>query len=172
MELALMRYKGISLWCNPVSVEITTRRLTSDYTTYGYGEIHSDIGAGCAVIKGVLELRGEHCIDMYADLRKLQKDPGAGILYVPGYQPIRALFTKLKANADATPEKILCTFEFTEENSASEHKPRKSIHTAAEGETLFDIAYICGLKVDELLKLNPQIRRPDEIAAGEKIKIC
>lgn len=172
MELALMRYKGISLWCNPVSVEITTRRLTSDYTTYGYGESHSDIGAGCTIIKGVLELRGEHCIDMYADLRKLQKDPGSGILYVPGYQPMRAVFTKLKANADATPEKILCAFEFTEENSVSEYKSRKSIHTVAEGETLFDIAYVYGLKVDELLKLNPQIRRPDELETGEKVQIC
>lgn len=171
MELALMRYKGFTLWCNPLSIEVQSGRKCVSYTLPYSGEKHSDLGEKCRVIKGRGQLRGEDCLEQYAQLRALQAQGGAGVLSLPTMEPVKAIFAGLSAVADATPDTISYSFEFVEVSSEQEFSGEKT-HTVKEGETLFDIAYEYSVSVDSLVALNTSVKRPDELNAGEEIKIC
>lgn len=171
MELALMRFKGFTFWCNPYSIEITSENNTARYVLPFSGEKHEDSGRKCRVIKGKGELRGKDCLEKYAELYSLQAKGGAGILSLPEAEPMYAMFTKLTALADSSPDKISYAFQFSE--ASSENTPvEKKVHKVKSGETLFDIAYKYGVSVDSLVFLNPQIKRPDELEENKEIKIC
>ena len=171
MELALMRFKGFTLWCNPYSIEIISESNTADYILPYSGEKREDIGRKGRVIKGKGELRGKDCLKQYAELYSLQAKGGEGILSLPTAEPMYALFTKLTALADSSPDKISYTFQFLE-TSGEKSNDSKRIHKVKSGETLFDIAYKYGVSVDSLVLINPQIKRPDELNENEEIKIC
>lgn len=171
MELALMRFKGFTLWCNPHSIEVTSENYTADFLLPYSGEKREDMGRKCRVIRGKGELRGKDCLEQYAKLYSLQTKGGDGILSIPGTKPLIALFTKLTASADSTPDKISYTFQFEEVNSEKTSESER-IHRVKAGETLFDIAYKYGVQVDSLVLLNPWIKRPDELNENEEIKIC
>lgn len=171
MDLALMRYKGFTLWYNPYSIEVESQQNTASYTLPLSGECVADMGRKCRVITGKGELAGDDCLEQYAELYALQAKGGAGVLSLPTMKPVNAIFTKLSALADATPDKISYSFEFVELSSEDE-KSVGVVHTVEDGETLFDIAYSYKVAVESLVSLNPQIRRPDELTIGEEIKIC
>ncbi|MBR3987851.1 MAG: LysM peptidoglycan-binding domain-containing protein [Clostridia bacterium] len=81
------------------------------------------------------------------------------------------MFTKLSVLADPTPDTISYSFQF-DEASCENNKVTEIIHKVNPGETLFDIAYNYGVTVDFLVKLNPYVRRPDELENIKEIKVC
>lgn len=170
MELAIMRFKGRTFRCNPLSLEILCGRNTASYKVPFSGEIHRDMGLGCRVIKGEGELEGKDCIEQYAQLSALQREGDEGILSLPIMEPVKAVFTGLKALAQVTPDKITYSFEFTEVKSPE--KKTGKVHLVKSGETLFDIAFDFSVSVDRLVELNPQVKRPDELKEGEEIRLC
>ncbi len=172
MELALMRYKGFTFRCNPESLEILRDSSMVTYIKPSYGEERSELSPKCRVIKGKGELRGKDCIEEYEKLCKLQAKGGAGVLSLPVIKPLKAYFKKLDMEADATPDRILYSFEFVEAESFYAKDNTAKLHLVLEGETLFDIAFEYGVSVDSLVKLNPSVRRPDELRVGEEIRIC
>ena len=40
-----------------------------------------------------------------------------------------------------------------------------------EGETLWDISKLYGISISELARRNPNVKRPDQLAAGEKVAL-
>ncbi len=170
MELAVMRFKGKTFRCNPLSLEIKSVRATSDYKGVEGTQFVGDMGLDCRIIKGEGELEGKDCIEQYASLFSLQSEGGEGVLSLPVMEPVKAVFKSLKALAQVTPDRITYSFEFLETKSKAQ--PLQKIHIVKEGETLFDIAFDFGVSVDRLVKLNPYVKRPDELKEGEEILLC
>ena len=166
-----MRYKGFTFRINPLSVQITSSVSESKYHLPFKGQVHISKGADCRVLKGKGELKGSDCIEHYAELKALQLKGGEGVLSPPGLMPFKAYFTKLVAEADVTPDRIGYSFEFTEV-SAEEADTLPEFHRVKEGETLYDIAFEYGLKAENLVELNPFIRRPDELEKDCKVRLC
>ncbi len=166
-----MRYKGFTFRVNPLSVEITASDSESKYTLPFKGEVVVSKGAGCRLVKGKGVLKGEDCIEQYAELRALYMKGGEGVLSLPGLMPFKAFFTKLVAGADVTPDRISYSFEFTEESS-ERPDTLPELHTVKEGETLYDIAFEYGVKTEKLLMINPDIKRPDELEKGHRLRLC
>lgn len=171
MELAIMRYKGFSLRCNPRSVEVISENTNTAYIQPHSGEHNEDLGRKCRIIKGKGELRGEDCLEQYAKLYSLYQKGGKGVLSMPLAEPVVAFFTKLTASADEAPDKISYSFQFTEASSKSPYMQEK-VHIVKKGESLFDIAYKYGVEADKLVKLNPNVKRPDELKENEEIRVC
>lgn len=171
MELALMRFKGFTFWCNPMNLEITRDKGMITYVKPLAGEEKAQLCPECRVIKGKGELNGKDCIVQYESLCKLFAESGAGVLSLPVAEPFMAYFKRLDVDADATPDRICYSFEFVEAESFYENV-MPELHLVSEGETLFDIAYEYGVSVDRLVKLNPSVRRPDEIEVGKEIRLC
>lgn len=166
-----MRYKGFNFRVNPLSVEITGSHSHSKYDLPYKGEVVRSKGLGCRVVKGKGELKGTDCIEQYAELRALQQKKGTGVLSVPGLMPFKAFFTKLSGEADVTPDRIIYSFEFTEESS-EKLSSLPEFHIVKDGETLFDIAFDCAVNIERLVELNPWIKRPDELEKGQKVRLC
>lgn len=166
-----MRYKGVTFSCNPLSIRIKSEIKKASATVPFEGERVKAMGRKCRVITGKGELCGEDCLQQYARLYSLLTEGGAGVLSLPTAPPMYAFFTELSALADTAPDKIEYSFEFIESDSFCEGNGVK-LHIVNEGETLFDIAYDRNTTVDSLVRLNPQVKRPDELIAGEEIKLC
>lgn len=171
MELALMRFKNFTFWCNPQSIEITSEKTTAGYTVLAGGQHYEYMGEKCRVIKGKGVLKGKDCLEQYAKLYALYVSGGKGVLSLPVAKPFEALFTKFTVLADSTPDKISYSFQFAEVSSKN-IALSENVHKVKAGETLFDIAYKYGVTVDSLVRLNPHIRRPDELNVYEEIKVC
>lgn len=172
MELSVMRYKGFTFWCNPLSIEVQSKRNTAKYILPYKGEQCEDLGSACRVITGKGELKGEDCLEQYASLRALQLKEDYGVLTLPNAQPMNAYFTKLVVLANEAPDRVFYSFEFTESKALEDTKSLNLTHKVKADETLYDIAFDYGLSVDKLVLFNPQIRRPDELSEGEEVKLC
>ena len=59
--------------------------------------------------------------------------------------------------------------------SATDDKKQKTVITyfdCENGQTLWDIAYKTGVKIDELVRLNPDVKFPDENLGTRRVKLC
>lgn len=172
MIISNMRFDSFEWQNNPLTVQVELRRRTSQQNMPMYGSVLTDIGCDLRVVKGTGELAGSDCVKQYAELCKVFEKGGKGLLTLPFADPFYAYFTDLALKGEATPDLITYTFEFSEaeHTQASDKKSRYCV--TSEGDTLFDIAYREGLSVDELVSLNPQIKRPDVLEVGEKVRLC
>lgn len=172
MILPTMRFAGYEWKHNPLSVEVTHTRILQENILPFHGERVKGLGRQCRVIRGRGELVGSDCIEQYKEIERLFFSGETGILSVPGMMPVRACFSKLSADGGTAPDVLRYSFEFTEIDSTVPMKYRRRVHVCTGEETLFDIAFDEGVTVDFLVKLNPWVRRPDELGAGEKVRLC
>ena len=55
--------------------------------------------------------------------------------------------------------------------SAPKKTEEGEYHTMLQGETLWGVALNCGTDVSSLLALNPRIANPNEVTAGERVRV-
>ena len=167
-----MRFDSFEWTHNPCTVEVSHRRRMSQQNTAGGGSFVQGTGCDLRVIKGRGELAGKTCLEEYEGLCALFERGRKGLLTLPFMKPFYAYFTDLSLVGEATPDLITYTFEFTQaENSEYLGRGDSAVY-AEKCETLFDIAYREGVTVDELVRLNPQIKRPDELNSGQEVRLC
>ncbi len=171
MILSLMRFAGHSFRHNPVELKIDNKKTPKSSVIPFRGEVSAEGLRKCTVISGKGEFVGEDCIEQYKKLLALYEKGTKGVLSIPGLMPFYAYISSLCAVGETTPDLISYSFEFTEITGVREQRKRE-FHTVSEGETLFDIADIEGVSLDTLTVLNPQLRRPDELNAREKVRLC
>ncbi len=171
MILSTMRFDGYEWEHNPLSVEISHQRILVYDLLPLVGKDTRDLGRGCMVVSGKGELYGEDCMEQYSELEKKYLQGKTGVLTIPGIVPLRARFSKLSVLAADAPDLLTYGFEFVEEHSLPNEK-NNTEYICREGDTLFDIAHSFGTTVDELVRLNPYLRRPDELPAGKAVRLC
>lgn len=172
MIISTMRFKGYAWQHNPLSVEITHRRVQTEHVMPFFGTEVDDMGRRCRVIKGKGELVGVDCIEQYKEIERLFLKGETGVLSVPSLKPMYARFSALSAEGSTAPDMLTYTFEFTEADSTSDERAKPDVYVCSGKETLFDIAYEADTTVDALVNLNPWVRRPDELSAGERVRLC
>ena len=170
MIISDMRFDSFEWKNNPMDISVSYRRRMT-YQNFYRGCYVREVGSDLKVIKGKGQLAGKDCIRQYEALCKVFEKGRKGLLTLPFAPPFYAYFTELVVTGDVTPDLITYTFEFVEADN-SERAEKAAVHIVAEGETLFDIGYIYRVSVDELTELNPQIKRPDELTAGEEVRLC
>ena len=171
MVLALMRFAGFEWEHNPLKIQLQNKRVECSQVLPFYGTQVADLCDDVRVISGSGELVGEDCLEQYDELLKLYRDGRKGVLTIPGLQPVYAYFSRLCAVAQTIPDVLCYEFEFTEIDSLEDGEEAK-VYISRSGETLFDIAAETGVSVGVLVKLNPDIRRPDEVKSGREVKLC
>ncbi|MBQ9742437.1 MAG: LysM peptidoglycan-binding domain-containing protein [Ruminococcus sp.] len=171
MILSTMRFDGYEWLHNPLSVEISHKRVLVCDLLPKVGRDTEDMGRDCMVVSGKGELYGKDCMEQYSQLEKKYLQGKTGVLTIPGLMPLRARFSRLTVLAADTPDLLTYSFEFVEEHSLP-HEKTNTEYICREGDTLFDIAHSFGTTVDELVRLNPHLRRPDELTAGKAVRLC
>lgn len=173
MKLEPMRYKGYIWKYNPKQISVTSQRNVKEIPLPSADSSVKDLGGMKRIVKGIGEFFGVSCMDDFEELRMVLHEGGSGYLSIPKMEPFLAAFKYLEMIEKAEPDIISYSFEFweTDEKGAVPYGYSPLYHTVEERETLWDVAYKYEKDILELLKKNTYIKRPDTLAAGDKVRI-
>lgn len=171
MNLAPMRFNGVQWHHNPREITFECDSEVSELKAlYGTSYIQN-LGRRNMKISGEGELYGEDCTEQFERIFELFKRGGAGVLAIPGLTPVYAVFETLKIVGEPKPDVLTYSFVFREKME-SRAFDIPTAHTVTEGESLWDISYYYDIPIDLLVRLNPWIKRPDELEQGSTVILC
>ncbi len=171
MKLVPMRFKGVEWHHNPREISFECDKEINELKSpYGNAYIQN-MGRKNMKISGTGELYGEDCLEQFNRLLKLFKEGGQGVLAIAHMTPMFAVFENIKIIGEPKPDILTYSFVFREvmENKRDEIQ---ASHLAENGENLWDISYKYGISIDTLVKLNPQVKRPDIDLTGKAVALC
>ena len=156
---------------NPYVLRITNQRTVAEQKIPEGRSLVSGRGTLGRRISGEGEFFGENRERDYLRLRGLFEKGGRGILYVPGQEPVYAVFAKLELLGDDTEGVIRYAFSFVECRNPGDLPPRG--YALGDGtKTLWDFAFEYGRDTEALRELNPDLFRPDDpVPAGKRVRL-
>jgi len=183
LKLSAMRYKDYVWPHNPRSYEISFQRDVAAYRVpYGTYLLES-MGRRHRVLRGTGEFVGEGAYEEFRKLALVFYEPGPGVLVHPLWDTTQAYFVSLRLNQEPTEDYVSYSFEFWESHDGY----RKTLepvsgsggaagsdpvyHTAVAGEVLWRVAADHGLTLPALLAMNPQIKNPNVLCVGDRIRV-
>ncbi len=180
MKLAPMRYKDYVWPHNPETYSITFRRSIA-VKKVPFGRcVMQDLGQSCRVMEGTGVFAGAGAYDEFKRLAMVFYGEGPGLLIHPVWQAAQAYFVSLELAQQPLEDYVRYRFAFWEANPAetallrvggAADRAERAQYIVQRGDTLWGIADRNGTTLGALLKANPQIRNPNEIAAGEWVAL-
>ena len=156
-----------------------------------------DLGPGHRVMTGEGEFVGPEAYREFKKLATVFYDTGPGLLVHPVWQTANAYFVELSLTQEPRVDYVRYRFAFWEgydghdtglavsgESGAGQGESGGSAggtasgsagarwYTVVQGDTLWDIARRQGLSLTALIALNPQIKNPNLILVGEKVRVA
>lgn len=171
MKLIPMRFMGYEWRHNPREISFECEKNVSENVIPYRSAAIQETGRNNMLIKGTGELYGIDCLEQFAALYRLFKKGGAGVLAIENIEPVFAVFESIKLIG--TPKEDVLTYSFVfREVMEKKESGLPSVYIAENGENLWDISYAFGIDIDRLVRLNPQIKRPDTALDGEEVRLC
>lgn len=166
----IMKYKSLEFPKNPSTLEIKASSLTAKLPIISKRSAVQNISEEPAYIKACGVLYSQEGEQWSASMKALVGDKKSGWLFTPGAPPMRAFLSSFTFKRNSRKNEIEYCAEFLED--CSEVKPYANIKYAyaKKGENAFDIAYRCGMSVDELEELNGYIS-PFDIKENDRMVI-
>ena len=189
MTLSPMRFKDYIWPHNPRVYEIEFRhQVVSHKVPFGTYVLQS-LGRTNRVLKGEGEFVGPGAYEEFKKLASVFSSSTPGLLVHPVWQSAYAYFVALSLKQEPREDYVKYAFEFWECSdlydekaklvrpaSAAENKEKEQSvekwHTVAPGDTMWGIALKNGLSLQELLALNPQMKNPNLIYPGDRVRIA
>lgn len=172
MILAPMRFAGYTWHYNPKTINITCKKNTVENKIHNSDSVVQCFGRTARIISGEGYIFGDDCFERMEELWNLYRNKTEGVLTVPEFAAVRAVFTDLKLVGDAKDKLIKYLFSFTEVMKTESMRSPLDTHTALNGESLWDVAYRYSLSVEKLLSLNPDLKDPYALTAGKQVNLC
>ncbi len=137
-----------------------------------------DLGRSCRVMRGEGEFFGPAAYDTFRELASVFCQGGPGVLLHPVWQTASAYFTELQLRQEPRRDYVAYRFTFREDYDPGRGvQPAEALpeteppeQTAREGESFWQLAARCGLSPEQLLALNPWLRSPNRLQAGERVR--
>lgn len=190
MILAPMRFKNFVWPHNPRVYTIAfERRLAVHKIPFGRHQIQS-LGQTRRVLRGEGEFVGEGAYDTFKDLASLFYEETPGVLFHPVWATTTAWFAALELRQEPRRDYVAYSFEFWEvvDGAAGDKLTSRTVtaqgagsagaddaqarwHTVVRGDTLWAIARKYGVALSRLVELNPDIRNPNLIYPGQKVRV-
>lgn len=185
MKLVPMRYKDYVWPHNPETYTITFKRsIAVAKVPFGRCEMQ-DLGLSYRVMEGEGAFAGEGAYDEFKRLATVFYEGGAGLLIHPVWQTAQAYFAALELAQQPTEDYVRYRFAFWEASpmetslirvsgstsGSAQTAAQSANYTVRRGDTLWGIARANGVTLAALLAVNPQIRNPNEIFAGEQVTL-
>lgn len=193
-----MRYKNFTWPNNPRTYTIEYHRVMGNHKV-PYGRYHlEDMGLTRRVMKGEGEFIGEDAYDQFKALATVFYSDGPGPLLHPVWQGSNAYFVELSLSQEPRRDYVRYTFTFWESydgyggktgltqekeapgtaGGAGNDGQGKAVsgsgevwHRVKKGESLWKIARDYGVELQTVLDLNPQIKNPNLILAGQEVRV-
>lgn len=185
MKLTAMRYKSYVWPYNPRTYIIDyERRMAVHKVPFGTYQLQ-DLGLTRRVMRGEGEFTGEGAYEEFKKLASVFYDKGPGALVHPVWQVSSAYFVDLRLKQEPRADYVRYAFTFWEagpelpgtvtqaRETAAEQETAwdAQYHTVGQGETLWGIAQTYGVALSEVIARNPQLKNPNLIVAGERVRI-
>lgn len=195
MELAPMRYKDFVWPHNPRTYTIEYRREMGVHKV-PFGRYHlQDLGPTRRVMRGVGEFVGEDAYQRFKELAAVFYSDGPGVLIHPVWQAANVYFVELALEQEPRKDYVRYRFTFWESYDdyrtyaaesgqraeaggsgeqgagAAEGVTGEVWHTVVRGENLWGIARSYGVELTEVIARNPQIKNPNLIYPGERVRV-
>lgn len=172
MNVSEIRFKGYEWECNPEKLKVSNEENLNEQKMPRGSSIAVKRSSKCRVITGEGIITGYDCLNKFNEILKLQRSDESGILTLPGTKPFYAYFRKLELLCEPIPDTICYRFEFVEDSEKNYVHKKAVYHTVLSGESLWDVSFNFGVEIETLVKLNPDIKRVDELAEGSRVRIC
>ncbi len=157
---------------NPYMLRILHQKTVAEHKIPSYKSLTEETGMSCTRIQGEGEFFGEDAELQFLELKSVFENTGADILYLPSQKPVLAVFESLELSGSDIGGVIRYKFSFVEQTGKD--TVRKLTQKTADGrKCLWDYAGESGIPVEILMKLNPDIERPDRpVSAGKQVFLC
>ena len=193
-KLAPMRYKTFVWPHNPRTYTIEyERRMASHDVPYQKPRLEA-MGLAHRVMRGEGEFIGSGAYDKFKELACLFYENTPGLLVHPVWMTTTAYFVELALEQEPRADYVRYSFAFWEcgnegtaiglkevtavqsgaessETVAAEQGKTAVYHTVVKGDALWDLARKYGVSLSELISWNPQIKNPNLIYPGEKVRV-
>lgn len=195
LNLSPMRFKNYVWPHNPRVYEIRfQKKITEHHVPFGRTMLRS-MGLGCRIMRGEGEFTGPGAYEEFKKLASVFYDDSPGVLTHPLWQPATVYFSALELRQEPTEDYVAYSFEFRECFDAYDagvralYTPAAAVsaapalvtaaaadaekwYTAVYGDCLWNIARSNGMSLNELLALNPQIKNPNLLYVGDRVRIA
>lgn len=191
MKLSSMRFKDYVWPHNPRTYEICYQRDVAVHRVPFGNYILQGMGRRQRVLRGNGEFVGQGA---YAEFKKLATvfyDPTPGVLIHPLWDTAKAYFVSLRLDQEPTEDYVSYSFEFWEcydlysselkllsaapaaaaVSAAPVSASDEEYYTAVWGDCLWSIANAHSLSLAGLLALNPQIKNPNVLYVGDRVRV-
>lgn len=167
-----MSYRDFVFPNNPQVINIKHSRKISKFNIPNGNDFIGDFGSGSRIISGMGEFFGNNAENDFNNLKSIFEKGGGGILYIPSQKPIYAVFQSLELIGEDIEGVIKYKFSFIE--SFDNVIGCKNGILYADGKScLWDYSYQNDISIENLVKINPDIMRPDiDIECGKRVNIC
>ena len=184
-----MRYKDY-VW--PYTPRVYTiqfkQKMGAREVPYGHYALQA-LGPSYRIMRGEGEFVGEGAYDEFKKLATVFYSGGPGLLVHPVWQTSNAYFVELSLTQEPRADYVRYTFTFWEDYAGHSSGTRVSGETAPEesgrsggteqswytvvrGDTMWGIARRYGIDLNALIALNPQIKNPNLIYVGQKVRVA
>lgn len=172
-----MRF-GSFVWPNnPRTYTISCKRQTAVHKVPMGGFVVQDLGRTATVMKGEGEFFGADAYSTFLELLAVFQKGGRGTLVHPVWQTAGAYLTELELTQEPRDDYVAYRFTFCEAPGAAEEAAGdgetngRRFYELREGQTLWTVSNAYGLSMTELLRLNPQIAKPNEVQSGTRVRV-
>ncbi len=184
MILSPMRFKSFVWPHNPRTYSITyERKMAVHKVPFGRHHLQS-LGQTRRVLRGEGEFVGEDAYETFSRLASVFYEETAGVLVHPVWVTTTAWFVGLELLEEPRPDYVRYSFEFWEvfgdetvslragsTAAAGLQSQEQTWHSVVQGDTLWSLALRYGVTVDSIVALNPDIRNPNLIYVGQRVRV-
>lgn len=173
MNLNVMKFKNYVWPHNPSTINVSVKRDLKEVMIPFKGSVIQDYGREKRIVSGSGQFFGDGCIEQFDSLFFVFKQGGRGYLSLPGMDSFLAVFKELKLVGNSMPNVLTYNFEFWEEltSDMTDLDLREDFYTVLDGDTLWSIAVKVEIPVETLLSLNTNIKSPNQLVPGEKVRL-
>ncbi len=190
-----MRYKNFVWPHNPYSYTIDYERRMAAHPIPGGDCQLESLGQSYRVMRGEGAFVGPEAYRQFKALASIYYENTPGALVHPVWQAARVWFVELALAQEPRADYVRYRFAFWECPPPSQEGLREIPahstgnsgggsgsgedggtgpavwHTVVRGDTLWELARRYGLSLEKLIALNPQIKNPNLIRVGEKVRV-
>ena len=192
MILSPMRFKSFVWPHNPRVYSITyERKLAAHKIPFGRHCLQS-LGQTRRVLRGEGEFVGEGAYDTFKALASVFYEETPGVLAHPVWMAATAWFAGLELRQEPRRDYVAYSFEFwevvggagtptlstrpleqpgTDGGGAPAAGADAQYHVVVRGDTLWALARRYGVALERIIALNPDIRNPNLIYPGQRVRI-
>lgn len=191
MRLTPMRYKDFTWPHNPEIYSVEYRRQVAAHKVPFGRCVLQDLGCTYRILRGEGVFAGADAYQQFRELAAVFQESGPGLLVHPVWQAERAYFVELKAVEEPLPDYVRYSFAFWEDwggydggltassdgaapdtgGGTGSGQTAAAYYTVRKGDTLWGIAKRCDVTLAALIAANPQIKNPNLIYPGDRVRI-